>query len=102
MEDFVNPGGPEVTDVRIYPYEMDRGNHKIMAYADVELGGMLWIKGIRLIKTKQQGYFVSLPSKRVRGEVFETVVIDHPEYLRYLRRMIRLKYQEYTGERYGT
>lgn len=55
----------EITDIRIF-----KTNKKgpVLAYANIILNNCFIVRGITLVETEKNGRFISMPSRRLRGE----------------------------------
>ena len=51
----------EVTEVKIYPFEMGDDSYNVKAYADVTLAGCLTIRGVRVMETRHGGLSSAFP-----------------------------------------
>jgi DNA-binding cell septation regulator SpoVG len=88
---------PKITKIKLYPYIIDKGKYKIVAYADIEIANVFEIRGISLYMTEREGYFISLPTKKIRGDLFEIIKINKKDYERYMRRTILDEYKKEIG-----
>ncbi|MCD6578921.1 septation protein SpoVG family protein [bacterium] len=93
---------PEITDVNIYPYKYKKGDFEIMAFVDITIEKTLTIRGIRILRTKENGYFLSFPTQKYHGEYIKTIDYEDGKYERYLRRKILDKYKSEVGDYHGT
>ncbi len=92
---------PEISSVKIFPYKIDKGDYSIVAYADITLGDAVLLRGITIIKTKHEGFFLHFPSKVISNELFEFIKINDPEYSKYMRRIVLDEYKKIAGEENG-
>ncbi|MBN1296570.1 SpoVG family protein [bacterium] len=84
----------EITRIRIYPFDTGTRGGRIRAVADVELDGVLLIKGIRILEGRSGGLFLGMPAIRIRsGEFRDTIVITDKELAAHLRHRIVEAYQ---------
>ena len=65
----------EITDVKIFKAKR-RG--AVLAYANVILDNKFIIRGITLVETEKNGRFISMPSRKLRGEGKSYRDICHP------------------------
>ncbi len=89
----------EVTDVKIYPFDVGDDAYNVKAYADVTLAGCLTLKGVRVMETRHGGLFISFPSQRGRrdGEFRDLIVPETAEFKAYLRDQVVAVYKEAVG-----
>ncbi len=71
----------KVEVLKFYPFEVSIKKPRILAYADVEIEGMMIIKGVKLFESKHGGYFVQVPEclsmkSRVLLESIRRAVVD--------------------------
>lgn len=75
-----------ITRIRIYPFDTGTRGGRIRGIADVELDGVLLIKGIRILESRSGGLFLGMPSVRTRsGEYRDTVILEDTEFARMFR-----------------
>lgn len=55
----------KITDVKIFE---TRKKGPVLAYANIILDNHFIIRGITLLETEKNGRFISMPSRRLRGE----------------------------------
>jgi len=79
----------EITRIRIYPFDTGTRGGRIRGIADVELGGVLLIRGIRILEGRSGGLFLGMPSVRTRsGEYRDSVILEDKEFARAFRERI--------------
>ena len=93
---------PEITHINIFPFKYKKGKIEVIAFVDITIEENLIIKGIRILKTKENGYFLSFPSQRHKGEFIKTIDYKNSKYERYLRRKILDEYKSKIGDYHGT
>ena len=93
---------PEVSAVKIYPFKYKKGSFEILAYVDITIENNLIIKGIRVIRTKENGVFISFPVKKFRNEFINIIDYSDGKYERYLRRRILDEYKKQIGDYHGS
>ena len=54
------------------------------------------------MRTRHDGYFLSFPKKRVRGEFYEIIEFNDNEYSKAVRRPVLDEYKMMTGETDGS
>ncbi len=65
----------EVTDIRIYPFDVGRRDQSIIAYAEVVIDHVLVIRGIRIIQSKSGGFFLGMPSVRTKTGEYRDIIM---------------------------
>ena len=93
---------PEITEINIYPYKYKKSDFEIIAFVDVIIEENLIIRGIRILKTKENGYFLSFPTQKYHGEFIKIIDYENGKYERYMRRKILDKYKEMIGDYHGS
>lgn len=65
----------EITDIKIF-----KTNKKgaVLAYANIILNNCFIIRGITLLETEKNGRFISMPSRKLRGERKSYRNVCHP------------------------
>lgn len=85
-----------ITGVRIYPFDTGTRGGKIRAVADVEIDGVMVIKGIRILESGSGGLFLGMPSIRTQsGSYRDMVVIRDKAFADILRHRILDTYRNY-------
>jgi DNA-binding cell septation regulator SpoVG len=65
----------EITSVRIFPFDTRETGGRTLAYAEIEIGGALLLRGIRVLESEKQGLFLGFPSQRAKKERFIDLVV---------------------------
>jgi stage V sporulation protein G len=85
-----------ITDVRIYPFDTGTRGGKIRAVADVEIEGVMVIKGIRILESRSGGLFLGMPSIRTQSGSYRDMVVLHDKtFAETLRHHILDAYRNY-------
>jgi DNA-binding cell septation regulator SpoVG len=85
----------EIEIVKFYPFPLRMKNATLLGVADIRLGGLLTIRGVKLLRKQNGGVFISMPSVEVKeGEYRELVKIE----FRPLREKIRKTLSEFFKE----
>ncbi|WP_457755252.1 septation protein SpoVG family protein [Thermovibrio ammonificans] len=81
-------GGLEVTEVKIYPFDLTGIGGSVKAVATVKINDILQIKDIKIIYSNK-GYFIQMPSKKSRtGEFIPVVEPLSKELYAHIRRKV--------------
>lgn len=90
----------EITDVKIYPFDLSGIGGNVRAYADVIIGGCLMIKGIKVLQSDSGGLFLGYPAVRGKDGKFKDVIVLLDSQTRELiRDCVVGKYKEVLGEK---
>jgi DNA-binding cell septation regulator SpoVG len=88
----------EIEIEKFYPFMLKMKNATLLGYADVRLGGVLKIRGIKLIRKPNGGTFIVPPSVQTpRGDFVDLVEFTD----RKLREKIRKALSDYYKTHYG-
>ncbi len=80
--------GLEVTEVRIYPFDIRDAGKNVRAVAEIVINGVLRIRDIKIIESNG-GLFISMPSKRTRhGEFVPLIEPESKSLLAHIRRKV--------------
>ncbi len=86
----------EITEIRITKVE---GDEKLRAFAAIVIDGCFLVGDLRVVEG-EEGYFVSMPSKRKRDGSFKDIAYPlNNEVREALERQILLAYENATGAR---
>lgn len=89
----------EITDVKIYPFDLSGIGGNIRAYADVTIGGCLMIKGIKVVESESGGLFLGYPTLRGKDGKFKDVIVPLDNHTReMIRDCVVSKYKEKFGK----
>ncbi len=71
----------KVEILKFYPFEVSIKKPRIVAYADVEIEGLIVVKGVKLFENRYGGYFIQVPEcigvkSKVLLESIRRVVVD--------------------------
>jgi stage V sporulation protein G len=92
------PEGFEITAVRIYPFDTRETGGRTVAYAEIEIGGALLLRGIRVLESESRGLFIGYPSQRARRDRFVDLVVPlTKEAQQEVRRAVIEEYKSVTG-----
>ena len=64
----------EITAVRVYPFDTRETGGRTVAYAEIEIGDALLLRGLRVLVSEKKGLFLGFPSQRARKERFVDLV----------------------------
>ena len=53
----------EITAVRVYPFDTRETGGRTVAYAEIEIGGALLLRGLRVLVSEKKGLFLGFPSQ---------------------------------------
>src|SRR5512136_416610 len=85
-----------ITDIRITKIE---GDEKLRAFAAIILDGCFLVGDLRIVEG-EEGYFVSMPSKRKRDGSFKDIAYPlNNEAREFIERQVLLAYENATGIR---
>lgn len=88
----------DITAVRIYPFETRETGGSTVAYAEIEIGGSLLLRGIRILESHKRGLFLGFPTQRVRRDRFVELVVPLGRAARKeLREAVIGEYKRLTG-----
>ncbi|MBN1354848.1 septation protein SpoVG family protein [bacterium] len=83
--------------IRIIPFDAEITSNRIRAYVELDIGGVLTIRGIKIIETRQGGIFIGFPSvRKPDGTYRDLVLINDKEFLSGLRKRILDRYHHFT------
>ena len=92
--------GLEITAVKVYPFDTRETGGKTVAFAEIEIGGALLLRGIRVLESGSRGLFLGYPSQRARRETFVDLVEPlTAEAKRQIRETVIEEYKRLTGWR---
>ena len=63
-----------ITAVRVFPFDTRESGGKVVAYAEIEVDGVLLLKGIRILESDKRGLFLGFPSQRARQDRFVDLI----------------------------
>ena len=88
----------DITAVRVYPFDTRETGGRTVAYAEIEIGGALLLRGIRVLESEKQGLFIGFPSQRARRERFVDLVEPlNREVQKQVREAVIEEYKRLTG-----
>ena len=88
----------DITEVKIYPFDTSEAGGKTMAMAQITIGGVLVIKGFRIIAAKGGGVFVSFPSVKGKdGKWRDIVSAVDPDTKEAVRKAALDAFHKYEG-----
>lgn len=88
----------EITAVRIFPFDTRETGGRTVAYAEIEIGGALLLRGIRVLESERQGLFLGFPSQRARKERFVDLVVPlNRDFQLRIREAVIEEYKRVTG-----
>ena len=86
-----------ITEIKIYPFDLGSSQSLLRAYADVVLDDLVLIKGFRILSAKSGGLFIGLPSKIGKdGKYYDQVEFTTEEFQSLLRSRVLEAYKEFS------
>ena len=87
----------KVTNVKIKKVDGDKFD-RLRAYVDVTLDDVLVIHGLKLMQG-EQGFFVAMPSRKMRNEEYKDIVHPIcPDLRNYITKVVEEKYNSIEEE----
>ena len=88
----------DITAVRIFPFDTRKTGGRTVAYAEIEIGSALLIRGIRVLESTKRGLFIGFPSQRVRRDTYVDLLVPlHREAQKAIREAVIKEYKSVTG-----
>ena len=88
----------EITAVRIFPFDTRKTGGRTVAYAEIEIGSSLLLRGIRVLESTKRGLFIGFPSQRARRDTYVDLMVPlHREAQKAVREAIIKEYKSVTG-----
>ncbi len=86
----------QITEIKIYPFDIGDSRSKVKAYAEVTLEDTLILKGIKIIQGKKGGLFIGFPSRKGRDEGYHDLIVPkNREFHDYLRNLVLDAFKNY-------
>ncbi len=87
-----------ITAVRVIPFDTRETGGRVVAYAELEIDGVLLLKGIRILESDTRGLFLGFPSQRARKDRFvDLVELRTREARAQVREAVIGEYKRITG-----
>ncbi len=78
----------EIKVVKFYPFEVPYRNYKLVGYADVQIGDLLIIKSVKLMRNRYGGLYVQMPDIYKDNRSYPIVEVLSKELLEGIRRKV--------------
>lgn len=92
----------KVEVIKVYPFELPGKKSGVKAFADVRLGGVIEIRGVKLVRNKAGGEFIQMPVVEGREGSKPVVEILSKDLINSIRKEVKKALQEtYNFSHYG-
>ena len=78
---------------RLFKVKNNEESSTLKAFVDVEVSGVVLIKGIRVLAKKEGGLFAAMPSQANDGKYYQTVKFLTPEANEELQKVVLAAYE---------
>ncbi len=88
----------EVKVLKFYPFEVPYRNSRLVGYADVQIGEIIVIRSVKLLRNRYGGLYVQMPDVFKETKSYPIVEVKSKELMEDIRRKIVDYYNTLIGE----